>query len=76
MERILPTGQSHLMVNLDEDEFRTYGGSDCGSVRRVRGAVLAGPHGRSVAIDTREQRWLIAVEFRVGVELRPSSPCP
>ena len=54
------------MVNLDEDEFRTYGGPGCGTVRRVRGAVLAGPHGRSVTIDTREQRWLIAVEFKVG----------
>lgn len=37
-----------------------------GTVRGVRGAVLAGPHGRSVNIDTREQRWLIAVEFKVG----------
>jgi AraC-like DNA-binding protein len=54
------------MVNLDEDEFRTYSGPDCGTVHRVRGAVLAGPHGRSVAIDTREQRRLIAVEFKVG----------
>ena len=66
VERILPTGQAHLMVNLDEDEFRTYGGPDCGTVHRFRGAVLAGPHGRCVAIDTREQRRLIAVEFKVG----------
>src|SRR5215472_6943097 len=66
VERILPTGQAHLMVNLDEDEFRTYSGADCGTVHRVCGAVLAGPHGRPVAIDTREQRWLIAVEFKVG----------
>lgn len=66
VERILPTGQAHLMVNLDEDEFRTYGGPDCGTVHRTRGAVLAGPHGRSTAIDTREQRRLVAVEFKLG----------
>ena len=66
VERILPTGQAHLMVNLDEDVFRTYSGPDCGKVHRVCGAVLAGPHGRSTAIDTMEQRRLIAVEFKVG----------
>lgn len=62
----MPSGQAHLMVNLEEDEFRTYGGPECETVRRVCGAVLAGPHGKSVAIDTREQRWLVAVEFKVG----------
>jgi AraC-like DNA-binding protein len=66
VERILPTGQAHLMVNLDEDEFRTYSGTACGAVHRRSGAVLAGPHGRATAIDTREQRRLIAVEFKSG----------
>jgi AraC-like DNA-binding protein len=64
VERILPTGQAHLMVNLDEDEFRTYSGLDFRTAHRTRGAVLAGPHGRSTAIDTTEQRWLVAVEFK------------
>lgn len=32
----------------------------------MKGAVLAGPHGRAIAIDTDEQRWLMAVEFRLG----------
>jgi AraC-like DNA-binding protein len=66
IERILPNGQAHLMVNLDEDEFRTYGGAECGAVHRFHGAVLVGPHGRATAIDTREQRRLIAVEFKLG----------
>jgi AraC-like DNA-binding protein len=66
VERILPTGQAHLMVNLDEDEFRTYSGPDCGTVHRTCGAVLAAPHGRPTAIDTMEQRRLIAVEFKLG----------
>src|SRR6266699_2807029 len=67
VERILPNGQAHLMVNLDEDEFRTYNGPDFGTVHRTCGVVLAGPHGRATAIDTKEQRLLIAVEFRLGV---------
>ena len=66
VERILPTGQSHLMVNLDEDEFRTYSGPECKMVHRRGGAVLAGPHGRCTALDTNEQRRLIAVEFKLG----------
>ncbi|HTT63025.1 MAG TPA: DUF6597 domain-containing transcriptional factor [Bryobacteraceae bacterium] len=66
VERVIPTGQAHLMVNLDEDQFRTYSGPDCGTVHCSQGAVLAGPHGRSTAIDTREQRRLIAVEFKLG----------
>lgn len=66
VERILPTGQAHLMVNLREDEFRTYSGPGCGTVHHTCGAVLAGPHGRSTAIDTGEQRYLIAVEFKLG----------
>ncbi|HUI75795.1 MAG TPA: helix-turn-helix transcriptional regulator [Candidatus Acidoferrum sp.] len=66
VERILPNGQAHLMVNLEEDQFRTYSGPDCSSIHRMRGAVLAGPHGRSTAIDTREQRRLVAIEFKIG----------
>lgn len=66
VERILPNAQAHLMVNLEQDEFRTYRGADCRSVNRTRGAVLAGPHGQFTAIDTAEQRKLVAVEFKPG----------
>ncbi len=54
------------MINLAEDEFRTYTGPNCETAHRLRGAVLAGPRGNTVAIDTREQRWLLAVEFKPG----------
>jgi AraC-like DNA-binding protein len=66
LERIMPNGQVHLMVNLGEDEFRTYSGSQAEQKHRHSGAVLAGPHAKSVVIDTREQRWLAVVEFRHG----------
>lgn len=62
----MPSGRAHIMVNLAEDEFRTYEGAGSECVRRYRGAVLAGPHARATVIDTTEQNWLTAVEFRVG----------
>lgn len=66
MERILPGGRVHVMVNLYEDEFRTYHGPDCASVHRTRGAILAGPNSRATVIDTREQRCLVTVDFKLG----------
>lgn len=63
LERIMPNGQVHLLVNLAEDEFRTYSGSRAEQQHPQSGAVLAGPHAKSVILDTQEQRWLVAVEF-------------
>lgn len=40
-ERMLPTGQMHLLVNLYEDEFRTYSRPDR-AAHRTHGAALAG----------------------------------
>jgi AraC-like DNA-binding protein len=66
LERIVPNGQAHLMVNLAEDEFRTYHGDQAETVHRLSGAVLAGPHRQPTVLDTQEQCWLAAVEFRGG----------
>jgi len=66
MERILPGGRVHVMVNLYEDEFRTYHGPDCAGVHRTRGSILAGPNSHATVIDTREQRCLVTVDFKLG----------
>jgi AraC-like DNA-binding protein len=66
LERIMPNAQPHLMVNLAEDEFRIYGAPGTDQVRRHSGCVLAGPHAKSVIIDTRAQCWLAAIEFQHG----------
>lgn len=66
LERIMPNGQAHLMVNLAEDEFKTYDPLRTERVDRHSGAVLSGPHAQPMVIDTREQRWIAAVEFRSG----------
>ena len=66
LERILPTGRVHLMVNLHEDEFRSYHGANCETVRRSRGAVLEGPSSTARVIDTRLMRCLVSVDFKLG----------
>jgi len=68
LERILPGGRIHLMVNLYEDEFRTYHGPNCATVRRTGGAILGGPNSQASVIDTREQRCLVSVNFKLGGE--------
>lgn len=66
LERILPTGRVHVMVNLLDDEFRTYRGGDFADVKRTRGAVLVGPRSEATVIDTREQRHLVTVDLKIG----------
>jgi AraC-like DNA-binding protein len=66
LERVLPNGRTHVMVNLEEDEFRTYDGPDGAGLRRTRGAVLQGPHSHSRVIDTRLRRRLVSVDFGPG----------
>jgi AraC-like DNA-binding protein len=66
LERILPTAGVDLMVNLYEDEIRTYHGPKLGSVTRVGGAVLGGAHAVPTVIDTRGMRCMVSVMFEVG----------
>jgi AraC-like DNA-binding protein len=66
LERILPAGRIHLMVNLCEDEFRTYHGPDCATIHRTHGAVLTGPFSQPSVIDTKLQRRLVIVNFNLG----------
>jgi hypothetical protein len=54
------------MVNLHENEFRTYEGPEHANVNRTPGAVLAGQCARHTVIDTQEQRCLVEVNFALG----------
>jgi AraC-like DNA-binding protein len=65
-DRVLPGGGTDLMVNLHEDEFRTYHGPGLRTVRRAPGAALAGPDERAVVIDTADQRRGLSVTFTPG----------
>ncbi len=65
-ERVLPTGTMGLLVNLAEDELRTYQGEGYARVERTRGAALCGAYDRHFAIDTAEQRSILGVSFHPG----------
>jgi AraC-like DNA-binding protein len=67
LERSIPSASVTLMVNLAEDEFRTWD-AETGTVRSTApGAVLVGARSVPLVIDTAEQRHLATVEFRWGV---------
>ena len=65
-DRVLPNGTMGLMINLEQDEFRTYHGPGAAIVRRSAGAVLSGPDPRAIVIDTLEQRRGLSVSFTIG----------
>jgi AraC-like DNA-binding protein len=65
-DRMLPSGNCSLIINLFEDETRSYSGPGDDIVERYPGAVLCGPYSRYFVIDTREQRGVIGVEFLPG----------
>jgi AraC-like DNA-binding protein len=62
-DRVLPGGTTGLMVNLHEDEFRTYHGPGATAAQRTPGAVLTGAEDRAVIIDTADQRRGLSVMF-------------
>ena len=62
-ERILPSGKPQLLINLDEDELRSWHGP---RLHRTRGAALAGLFTRHFTIDTAEQRAIVGVSFHPG----------
>jgi AraC-like DNA-binding protein len=65
-ERILPTGRMQLLVNLHEDELRTYDGAGFTTLNRIRGSAISGAYTRAFGIDTAEQRRIVGVVFAPG----------
>jgi AraC-like DNA-binding protein len=65
-ERVLPTGNLQLLVNLYEDELRSYYGAGYVDLQRSAGAALCGAHARHFGIDTAEQRAIVGVSFKPG----------
>ena len=65
-DRLLPTGNASLVINLAEDEIRDYRGADDSVPHRLPGSVLIGAYSRYSVIDTREQWAVMGVAFRPG----------
>lgn len=66
LERKMPSAGVCLMLNLHEDEYRTYQGPDLSDVKRTSGAILSGPHTRATVIDTAAMRSNVSVTFETG----------
>ncbi|HEY0512681.1 MAG TPA: helix-turn-helix transcriptional regulator [Thermoanaerobaculia bacterium] len=65
-ERILPTGTAGMVINLWENETRTYDREDTGRIHRTGGATVTGACSEYFVIDTAEQHWVMGVEFKAG----------
>ena len=68
LERVLPIGGAQLVVNLQEDQTRTYtlgraGRPEC---RSTSGSILSGLGTRYQIIDTAEQEYVVVVSFLPG----------
>lgn len=66
-ERMLPSAQATLIINLLEDETRTY--SEAGGAwhcERLSGSTFGGARTRSFIIDTTEQQYVMGAIFHVG----------
>jgi AraC-like DNA-binding protein len=65
-ERILPTGEMQIVINLREDRTCMYDPEDPARCRTFRGALFSGAHSQYQVIDTAEQESVIGVHFRPG----------
>lgn len=65
-ERILPTGTAQLIVNLQQDQTRSYDAEREMRCEAMAGTVLAGVRSRYSVIDTAEQEYVMGVVFRPG----------
>src|SRR5471032_2298467 len=65
-ERLLPTGTIELVINLGEDETRTFDPQDTKRCCRGPGSVIIGAHSGCFVIDTSMQQTVVGVHFRPG----------
>ncbi len=65
-ERVLPTGEMQLVINLLEDKTRIYERDDTEHCQTYRGSVMAGAHSEYMVISTAMQAYIIGVCFRAG----------
>jgi len=64
VEKILPGPGTGLWVNLNRDEFRSFG--DTGKVNRVPGAMIAGPTSRASVIEFEAGHAHVSVTFALA----------
>ena len=65
-ERVLPSGEMQLVINLQEDRLRVYDREDTDRCQAFRGALVTGARSEYTVIDTAEQAYIMGVQFRPG----------
>lgn len=65
-ERIMPSGEMEIVINLAQDETCVYDREDLTRVQRQRGAILMGAQTEHCVIDTAETFHTIGVNFKPG----------
>src|SRR5580698_11453546 len=66
LERVLPTGEISLIINLWENRTRVYDRDDPRKFTTCDGCIVAGAYSAFTVIDTDEQRSTAGVIFRPG----------
>ena len=66
LERVLPTGEMSLIINLWENRTRVYDAGDTRRFKTFDGSIVAGAYSAFTVIDTDEQRSTAGVVFRPG----------
>ena len=66
LERVLPTGDISLIINLYEDRTRVYDRNDPTKCKTLNGALVVGAYSEFSVIDTAEQRSTMGAVFKPG----------
>lgn len=66
LERVLPTGEMSLIINLWENRTRVYNAADPRKFKTFDGCIVAGTYSAFTVIDTDEQRATAGIVFRPG----------
>jgi AraC-like DNA-binding protein len=66
LERVLPTGEMALIINLYENRTRVYDANDPRKFKTFEGSIVVGAYSAFTVIDTDEQRATAGVTFRPG----------
>jgi AraC-like DNA-binding protein len=66
LERVLPTGEMSMIINLYEDRTRVYDSQNHGKCKTYNGAIVVGAYSQFTVIDTAEQRSTVGAVFKPG----------
>jgi AraC-like DNA-binding protein len=66
LERVLPTGDISVIINLYEDRTRIYDSNDPSKCKTLSGTIVVGAYSEFSVIDTAEQRSTMGAVFKPG----------